>query len=240
MRPTRGGPWTTTAVPVATAVLGRLWRLTGQCGGRCPMRTAMGTDRRAAADRPRRVADPGRGAAARHRAGPVAGRGTPTARAATAGAGRLATRAHHRGGYPLSSQKVPAAVVQEASGRRPGPHARSNEPPSARRATVHRVHSRPARGRVNERSLRVQPPQRGGTRAEDAAQGAGRPVGPEDDVAARVERECAEQGIPVAIDDPVTIAKIITLVRAGHASTSATRAAKSARRGRPSGSARGR
>lgn len=53
------------AVPIATAVLGRLWRLTGQCGGRCPMRTAMGTDRRAAADRPRRVADPGRGAAAR-------------------------------------------------------------------------------------------------------------------------------------------------------------------------------
>src|SRR4029450_4250315 len=70
--------------------------------------------------------------------------------------------------------------------------------------------------------------------------GAGRPVGPEDDLAARVERAGAEPGIPVAIDDPVTIAKIITLVRAGHASTSATRAAKSARRGRPSGSARGR
>jgi hypothetical protein len=65
-------------------------------------------------------------------------------------------------------------------------------------------------------------------------------AGSADDVAVRVARECTEQGIPVAIDDPVTIAKIITLVRAGHASTSATRAAKSARRGRPSGSARGR
>jgi hypothetical protein len=66
------------------------------------------------------------------------------------------------------------------------------------------------------------------------------PAEPEDHVAARVERECAEQGIPVAIDDPVSIAKIITLVRAGRASRSATRAAKSARRDRPSGSAKGR
>jgi len=139
----------------------------------------------------------------------------------------------------LSGQQVPA-VVQGASGRRSGPHSRSGEPPSARQATAHRVCGRPARGRVNERSLRGQPPHRGRTRAEDAAQGVGRPVGPEDDVAARVERECAEQGIPVAIDDPVTIAKIITLVRAGYASTSATKAAKSARRDRPYGSARGR
>jgi len=58
-------------------------------------------------------------------------------------------------------------------------------------------------------------------------------------VTARVERECAEQGIPVAIDDPVTIAKIITLVRAGRASKSATKAARSARRDRPSASAKG-
>ena len=62
----------------------------------------------------------------------------------------------------------------------------------------------------------------------------------EDDVATRVERECAEQGVPVAIDDPVTIAKIMTLMRDGRASKSATKAAKSGRRDRPSYSSRGR
>jgi hypothetical protein len=66
------------------------------------------------------------------------------------------------------------------------------------------------------------------------------PSGSEDDVAARVERECAEQGVPVAIDDPVTIAKIMTLMRDGRASKSATKAAKSAKRDRPSYSARAR
>jgi hypothetical protein len=65
-------------------------------------------------------------------------------------------------------------------------------------------------------------------------------AGSADALAVRVGRECAEQGIPVAIEDPVTIAKIITLVRAGRASTLATKAAKSTRRGRPSSSARGR
>jgi hypothetical protein len=66
------------------------------------------------------------------------------------------------------------------------------------------------------------------------------PSGYEDDVAARVRRECAEQGIPVAIEDPVTVAKILTLVRDGCASRSATKTATSARRGRPSASAKGR
>jgi hypothetical protein len=66
------------------------------------------------------------------------------------------------------------------------------------------------------------------------------PSGYEADVAARVERECAEQGIPVGIEDPVTIAKIMTLMRDGHVSKSATKAAKSARRDRPSDSAKAR
>jgi hypothetical protein len=64
--------------------------------------------------------------------------------------------------------------------------------------------------------------------------------GYEDDIAARVERECAEQGVPVAIDDPVTIAKIMTLMWDGRASKSATKAARSAQRDRPSYSARAR
>lgn len=63
-------------------------------------------------------------------------------------------------------------------------------------------------------------------------------AGSADDLAARLARECAEQGIPVGIDDPVSIAKIMTLMRAGRASTWATTAEKSARRGRPSGSAK--
>lgn len=54
----------------------------------------------------------------------------------------------------------------------------------------------------------------------------------DDGLATRVERECAEQGIPVGIDDPVTIAKILTLVRAGRVAKSATRAERSRRRGR--------
>jgi hypothetical protein len=87
--------------------------------------------------------------------------------------------------------------------------------------------------------LRDQPADERQTQAVDAVRQTGMLAEPEDDVAARVERECAEQGIPVAIDDPVSIAKIITLVRAGRASRSATRTAKSARRGRPSGSAKG-
>src|SRR6266702_5914884 len=77
-------------------------------------------------------------------------------------------------------------------------------------------------------------------RAEDVSQEVATPTVPDDDIAARVERECAEQGIPVGIDDPVTIAKVITLVRAGRASRSATRVAKTARADRPSVSARGR
>ena len=66
------------------------------------------------------------------------------------------------------------------------------------------------------------------------------PSGYEDDVPARVERECAEQGIPVAIEDPVTVAKILTLVRDGRGSKSATKTATSARRDRTSASATGR
>lgn len=77
-----------------------------------------------------------------------------------------------------------------------------------------------------------------GAKAGAAAARASTPTGRNDDVAARVARECAEQGIPVAIDDPVTIIRIMTLMRAGRASKSATKAAKSARRGRPSSSAR--
>jgi hypothetical protein len=61
----------------------------------------------------------------------------------------------------------------------------------------------------------------------------------DDNVATRVGRECAEQGIPVAIEDPVTVAKILTLVRDGRASRSATRKATSARRGWPSASPKG-
>ena len=66
------------------------------------------------------------------------------------------------------------------------------------------------------------------------------PSGYEDDVPARVERECAEQGIPVAIEDPVTVAKILTLVRGGRASSLATKTVTSARTDRPSASATGR
>lgn len=88
--------------------------------------------------------------------------------------------------------------------------------------------------------LRDQPADGKTAKAENAARRAGVLAGPDDDVAARVARECAEQGIPVGIDDPVSIAKIMTLIRAGRASKSATTAARSARRGRPSGSARGR
>jgi hypothetical protein len=88
--------------------------------------------------------------------------------------------------------------------------------------------------------LRDQPADGRRAEAGDAASQTGVLAEPEDDIADRVERECAEQGIPVAIDDPVSIAKIMTLIRAGRASKSATTAAKSARRGRPSGSAKGR
>jgi hypothetical protein len=76
--------------------------------------------------------------------------------------------------------------------------------------------------------------------SNDAGSQGWTPPGCENDVAARVERECAEQGIPVAIEDPVTVAKILTLVRGGGASRSATKTATSARRGRPSASATGR
>jgi hypothetical protein len=75
--------------------------------------------------------------------------------------------------------------------------------------------------------------------SKDADLSSWTPSGFEDDLAARVEQECAEQGIPVAIEDPVTVAKILTLVRDGRASRSATRKATSARRGRPSASAKG-
>ena len=76
--------------------------------------------------------------------------------------------------------------------------------------------------------------------SEDAELQGWTPSEREDDVATRVERECAEQGVPVAIDDPVTIARIMTLMRDGRASKSATKAVKSARRGPPSYSATGR
>jgi hypothetical protein len=62
----------------------------------------------------------------------------------------------------------------------------------------------------------------------------------DDDVATRVEQECAEQGIPVTIEDPVTVAKILTLVRDGRVSRLATKTVTSARRGRSSASATGR
>jgi hypothetical protein len=88
--------------------------------------------------------------------------------------------------------------------------------------------------------LRDQPADERQAQAGDATCRTGVLAELEDDVAARVERECAEQGIPVGIDDPVSIAKIMTLIRVGRASMSATTAAKSAGRGRPSGSAKGR
>lgn len=88
--------------------------------------------------------------------------------------------------------------------------------------------------------LRDQPADERQVQAGDATCRTGVLAEPDDDLAVRVERECAEQGIPVGIDDPVSIAKIMTLVRAGRASRSATTAARSARRGRPSSSARGR
>jgi hypothetical protein len=75
---------------------------------------------------------------------------------------------------------------------------------------------------------------------EDAKHKYCTPSGCDDNIATRVERECAEQGIPVAIEDPVTVAKILTLVRDGRAARSATKKATSARRGRPSASATGR
>jgi hypothetical protein len=74
---------------------------------------------------------------------------------------------------------------------------------------------------------------------KDAALRGWTPSEYEDNVPARVERECAKQGIPVAIEDPVTVAKILTLVRDGRASKSATKTATSARRGRPSACAKG-
>ncbi len=113
----------------------------------------------------------------------------------------------------------------------------------ARREADRRVRgitSRPDRTRGSEHSAPDQTLGHGRTEAEGAVHEAGMPSGWDEGVAARVERECAEQGIPVGIDDPVTVAKIITLVRAGRASRSATKAAKSARRGRPSASAKGR
>jgi hypothetical protein len=50
--------------------------------------------------------------------------------------------------------------------------------------------------------LRDQPADERQVQAGDATCRTGVLAEPEDDVAARVERECAEQGIPVAIDDP--------------------------------------
>ena len=125
-------------------------------------------------------------------------------------------------------------------------------------ATARREHSRGTRaGREADRRVRGITSGRDRTRgsehsgpdqtlgqgradAEGAAHGAATLPERDEDVAARVERECAEQGIPVGIDDPVTIAKIITLVRAGRASRSATKVATSAQVGRPSGCAKGR
>jgi hypothetical protein len=78
------------------------------------------------------------------------------------------------------------------------------------------------------------------SKAEATTPRADTPIGRTDDVAVHVRRECAEQGIPVAIDDPMTIDKIMTLMRDGRASKSATKVARSARRGRPSSSAKGR
>ena len=77
-------------------------------------------------------------------------------------------------------------------------------------------------------------------RSKDAEPQGWRSSGYEDDIPARVERECAEQGIPVAIEDPVTVAKILTLVRDGRASRLATKTATSARRDQPFASATGR
>jgi hypothetical protein len=88
--------------------------------------------------------------------------------------------------------------------------------------------------------MRDLPPDGKRANAENDVRQAGVLGGPEDELAVRVARECAEQGIPVAIDDPVTIAKIMTLMRDGRASTSATKAARLARRGQSSASAKGR
>jgi hypothetical protein len=41
------------------------------------------------------------------------------------------------------------------------------------------------------------------------------PAGPQDDIAARVERECAEQDIPSKLKDPVIISRILVLMNAG-------------------------
>ena len=38
------------------------------------------------------------------------------------------------------------------------------------------------------------------------------PAGPQDDIAARVARECAEQGIPSKLEDPVIISRILMLM----------------------------
>ena len=131
----------------------------------------------------------------------------------------------------------------EAANRQRVQEGPQSGPPPPCRGTAHLVAgiaSRPARNRANEHSMRDLPPDGKGANAEDDVRQAGVLGGPEDELAVRVARECAEQGIPVAIDDPVTIAKIMTLMRDGRASTSATKAAKSARRGRPSSSAKGR
>jgi hypothetical protein len=116
-------------------------------------------------------------------------------------------------------------------------------PASPRRGMAHLVSgiaSRPARNPADEHSMRDRPPDGRMAKAGDDARQADVLTGPEDELAARAARECAEQGIPVAIDDPVTIAKIMTLMRDGRASTSATKAARLARRGRSSSSAKGR
>jgi hypothetical protein len=136
-----------------------------------------------------------------------------------------------------------AELVPEATNPQRVRDGPQSGPTSPRRGMGHPasgIASRPARNRANEHSMLDRPPDRRRAKAGDDAGHADVLAGPEDQLAARVAQECAEQGIPVAIDDPVTIAKIMTLMRDGRVSTSATKAAKSARRGRPSSSAKGR
>ncbi len=133
--------------------------------------------------------------------------------------------------------------MPEAANRQRVQEGSQRGPPPPRRGMAHLVSdiaSRPARNRANEHSIRDRPPDGKRAKADDDIRQADVLTGPEDELAARVARECAEQGIPVAIDDPVTIAKIMTLMRDGRASTSATKAARLARRGRSSSSAKGR
>jgi hypothetical protein len=80
--------------------------------------------------------------------------------------------------------------------------------PAAELSTAQDAHSRPSRpisGLLSASSARLPFRAQGASLLEA------------DDVAARVQRECAEQGIPEKVEDPVIIARVVVLAWAGRA-----------------------